>query len=393
MPTDSTEWTYIFQAALIGGTLFYLARRQPFLLQIQILAWTIGVIAIALRFGISEQLVFYSNDQMVYAKMLVSLRDSTAESDLTWWISGAKLPFTGAALPLAWAGIYVPLALKTVSLVSLLVLSKSLLERNSSVGIARQASTAYLTGCGTIGVFFSLLALRETMLMLFAYQFVTANKLSSRTWLLVALALLRPHLALVLLLGELLLSLWDSIRTPTIPKFLEPVALIFLGMSAGKLAYNWRLQDLGRSSVSFVDSWSLNDAIRVASNFVGLQFLTNDVWNVRLSIQSLLLLRLVLSETVLIPALFTILILMKGHRLTRLHRLALVGFTMYVSIATNTDFNSFRQNIPFMPILGVVVLELLRARSQRFATPRSERAEPTCDVAESEASASEPRGT
>ncbi len=364
MPTDSTEWMYSFQAILIGGTLFFFARRQALLLRIQILIWTVGVIALALRFGISEQLVFYSNDQMVYAKVLVSLRDIAAESSMAWWIDGAKLPFTGAALPLAWAGIYVPLALKTVSLVSLLLLSKSLLERTDSVGMARQASTAYLTGCGTIGVFFSFMALRETMMMLFVYRFVTSNKLSSRIWLLVALALLRPHLALVLLLGELLLSLWDSIRTPIIPKFLEPMVLIFLGMSAGKLAYNWRLQDLGRSSVNFLDSWSLDDAIRIASNFVGLQFLTNDVWNVRLSIQNLLLLRVILSETLLIPTLFTVLILTKCHRLTRLHRLALVGFAMYVSIAANTDFNSFRQNIPFMPILGIAILELLRTRRQ-----------------------------
>ncbi|MFZ9805646.1 MAG: hypothetical protein ACO3ER_04795, partial [Ilumatobacteraceae bacterium] len=89
--------------------------------------------------------------------------------------------------------------------------------------------------------------------------------------------------------------------------------------------------------------------------FVGLQFLTARESTVEFSITSLLLLRLLLSETIIIPLLFTVAVLV-----TRRHSLLMQSVTwsfgIYIGIATNTDFNSFRQNIPFMPVMGLVVL-------------------------------------
>lgn len=364
------EFLYVCQALLIGGLLLFLSRHQPVLIRIQILIWTVGVIVLALRFGISGQLVFYSNDQVHYAEVVSELRDRTAPFELTWWLGGSRIPYSGAALPLAWAGIYVPLALKTVSLVSLLYLSKALLERTKALRFGQQLSTAYYSGCGVVGVFFSLLALRETMMMLFVYRFVLAGNLSSRVVLLALIALLRPHLALVLFLGELLLCIWDLPHKSRRIAFLLPITLIVIGISAGKVSYNWRVSDLGGSNLQFVDSWSLHDATRIASNFVGLQFLTNEEWNVSLSIGRLFLLRTVFSETIVIPSLFMLLIITQSHRLTRTYRLALLAFAMYISIATNTDFNSFRQNLPFMPILGVVIIELLARRDQDESRPK-----------------------
>ena len=105
----------------------------------------------------------------------------------------------------------------------------------------------------------------------------------------------------------------------------------------------------------FGHTWGISPVLRIASNFVGLQFLTVRESTVEFSITSLLLLRLLLSETLLIPVFFTVTVLM-NRRHTLLMQSVVWSFGIYVGIVTNTDFNSFRQNIPFMPVMGLVVL-------------------------------------
>jgi len=105
----------------------------------------------------------------------------------------------------------------------------------------------------------------------------------------------------------------------------------------------------------FGHTWGISPVLRIASNYVGLQFLTVRESTVELSITSLLLLRLLLSETIIIPLLLTtVVILTRRH--TLLMQSVMWSFGIYVGIVTNTDFNSFRQNIPFMPVMGLVVL-------------------------------------
>ncbi|MFZ9772053.1 MAG: hypothetical protein ACO3D1_07800, partial [Ilumatobacteraceae bacterium] len=115
-----------------------------------------------------------------------------------------------------------------------------------------------------------------------------------------------------------------------------------------------------------------------ASNFVGLQFLTVRESTVEFSITSLLLLRLLLSETLLIPVFFTVTVLM-NRRHALLMQSVMWSFGIYVGIVTNTDFNSFRQNIPFMPVMGLVVLlawkEHRESRSEIQTTPLTARRE------------------
>jgi hypothetical protein len=43
---------------------------------------------------------------------------------------------------------------------------------------------------------------------------------------------------------------------------------------------------------------------------------------------------------------------------------------MYVGLVTNTEFNSFRQNIPFMAVMGIVILNAwMPSKSQMGNTP------------------------
>ena len=88
------------------------------------------------------------------------------------------------------------------------------------------------------------------------------------------------------------------------------------------------------------------------------------------STTSLLLLRVLLSETIVIPILFTISVLL-ARRQSLLMQSVMWSFGIYVGIVTNTDFNSFRQNIPFMPAMGLVALLAWKEHQLSHNNPQS----------------------
>ncbi len=179
----------------------------------------------------------------------------------------------------------------------------------------------------------------------------------------VFLYLLRPHLAAVVVIAEILVWVWEWFSEKRRVGAFEAPVLIAIGVIAGDYLYSWAFQRRTMGVTPPFWDWGISEVTRIASNFVGLQFLTNDESKLRLSVSELLFLRIFLSETVIIPAGATILILFFGHHLHTRYKFVLLSFSLYVSIATNTDFNSFRQNIPFMPLLGLVIVQLLRSRS------------------------------
>jgi hypothetical protein len=116
--------------------------------------------------------------------------------------------------------------------------------------------------------------------------------------------------------------------------------------------------------------WGTAVVTRAASNFVGLQFLTARSETVEFSLASLLALRILLSETILIPLGFMLALLLRPAATTTIGRTALVSLAMYVGLVTNTEFNSFRQNIPFMAVMGIVILNAwMPSKSQTGNTP------------------------
>jgi len=360
------SWLYVTQTIAISGALLLLVRRQSVLLGLQVVVWTVGVIGLFLRFGISEQLNFYSNDQQIYTLALQILTNERWPTEASWWLSTAKIPYTVAALPLSLLGIHESLALKTVSLVCFLALSQSLINRSADARLSRQVRVLFLTGCGLIGTMYSMLALRETMMMYLVYRFATDRSPASRIFSAILLYLLRPHLAAAVVSAELALGVWHWFTEKRRLGYMEIPALLAIGLVIGDLLYSQGFQSrFGRAAV---EEWGIAEATRIASNFVGLQFLTNDEGDLRMSVMQLLLLRFVLSETVLIPAGFTFVCLFMGNRLLYRHRFTLLAFTIYASIATRTNFNSFRQNIPLMVLLGVTILDFLRERE----TPRTD---------------------
>jgi len=361
MPNDPLA-LYTLQVALIAGVAYFFVRDKSLALRIQILAWFVGTASIAWQFGLVEQLNFYSNDQRYYSEIVKSFSTTGIPLDIDVWL-GSKIPYTVAALPLALIGLHPTLALKAVSLVCLLALTRSVLNTSSSTTLKNCFITLWLTACGAIGTFFSLLALRETMMMLFVYRFATSQSLTTRGASLIALYLLRPHLAAAVFAAEVVMVVWRLVRVRLSLGMAETPSLIAIGIILGTALFSWGTFGSSNLRTPFTGGWGISQVVRIASNFIGLQFLTVREDFVEFSIARLLVLRMVLSETIVIPMAFTVVCLFFSHRLNDRARFTLVAFTVYASVVIGTDFNSFRQNIPFMPLMGLVVLGVIRSRN------------------------------
>jgi len=354
---------YILHVVLIGSLVSWFVHHEVSVVRLQVVIWMLGVAAIAWRFGLAEQLNFYSNDQSHYSDLVRSFSTEGIPWDVDAWL-GSKTPYTIAALPLALAGIHPTLALKTVSLICVLALTRSVLGTGRSTTLKNQFITLWLTACGAMGTFFSLLALRETMMMLFVYRYATSQSLAVRGISLIALYLLRPHLAAAVFAAEVVMTAWRVVRERLNLGAAESPSLIAVGVILGTALYSWGAFGSSNLRTPFSGGWGIAQATRVASNFVGLQFLTVREETVEFSITRLLLLRLVLSETIVIPVAFTVICLFFSRRLNDRARFTLLAFTTYSSVVIGTDFNSFRQNIPFMPLMGLVVLGAIRSQNE-----------------------------
>jgi hypothetical protein len=371
---------YIAQTLIIATVLYLACRQANRMLRIQVIAWALGVTAIALQYGVGNQLNFYSNDQQYYNGILEILKSwnwpSNEPVTLAWWFDYSKFPYPLAAVPLSIAGINPELAMKTVSLICLLALSNEVLRRYGSMSLRDQAIAVYLTGCGLIGTFFSLIALRETMMMYFVYRYATDRSIVLRITSISIVFLLRAHLAAALIVAELALAVWNWLTKRRKLGFAELPLLLVGGVTLGYTMFTWQfstsqgVSSLRNIQTPFNGTLGISGTIQIASNFAGLQFLTAHEAFVRLSISELLWLRLIFSDTLIVPLSFSVVCVLAAHRLSNRHKFTVLTFAIYVSIVTNTDFNSFRQNIPLMPLMGMVILDFLKDRKlQKSSAP------------------------
>jgi hypothetical protein len=330
----------------------------------------IGVTVVALRFGLNEQLNFYSNDQRYYVDIVEQISLFNVVLDVDWLLSYSKIPYTLPAGILAAMGIAPSLALKAISLLSLLLLTRLVLARFLPQTLRTTLITVFFTACGGIGLFYSILALRETMMMLFATYFLVSKVPATRVVALVMLLLLRPHLAAALLVGALFVQVWESLRNHRRESTLSVTMLAVLSVVGGYFLYMFGLWWQFRQVGIVGHQWGIAAVTRAASNFVGLQFLTARSETVEFSLASLLTLRILLPETLFIPLGFMLTLLLRPAATTTIGRTALVSLAMYIGLVTNTEFNSFRQNIPFMAVMGIVILNAwMPSKSQMGNTP------------------------
>jgi hypothetical protein len=358
-----SETLYTVQTLVIGVVLLLLLRKSSVILQLQVTVWVIGVIALVYRFGPTEQLNFYSNDQSYYVNIVNDLNLWNVALDVDWWTSYAKIPYTLPAAIITWLGLDSGLALKTVSLICLLLVTQLVLSEIRQATLRHALITVFFTACGGIGILYSILALRETMMMLLVTYFCVSRSPTVRITSFFLLLLLRLHLAAALAVAALVVFIWETMRDRRDSTH-SVAGLIAVGVLGGELLFAVGLWWQSGLQWSVAQNWGINTFTRIFSNLVGLQFLTVRSESVELSISSLLLLRVLLSETILIPALFTTAVLLRPERVTTQARLALVTLCLYVSLASNTDFNSFRQNIPLMVVMGMVVLNIWFPRTE-----------------------------
>ena len=200
-----------------------------------------------------------------------------------------------------------------------------------------------------------MLALRETtMALLVAAVFFLPNppvRISS----LFFVGILRPHLAVAIIFG--FVWGWLMTRAPRSWYFatvaasaLVPIWIGTLGFSVG----NFLLNNLPLQL--YQDLFLKSQITQVFSSFVGLQFLTVAYQTVEYTTQSILLIRLIFPEIVLVPLLFTSTLLIYKQELTQLKLTIFSAFVFFVSVSSGTEYLSVRQTLPFFPILAVVVI-------------------------------------
>ncbi len=358
-----TSSLYLIQVVVVTALLFLTFRRSHLAMQLQILAWSALTTLVYLRYGLSEQADFYSNDQQYHIQLIERITSDGLPLDVDWWLSASRIPYTMPAALLALIGVAPILALKTISLVYLLLTTRLLIPKLNSMSQCKSLVATYMLALGGIGIFFSSLALRETSMMFFVAVVFTNSSLSSRLIALTMLTLLRPHLAAAILMGYLMVCVLQ--RHKGCRDRWSPINAVFtmtFGPLIGYVLFSIGFQYQTGVANVFGHAFGLRPVARIASNFVGLQFLTSYAESLEFSLTNLLLARLLFSETILIP-LILIAVALSARRLGQLGQWTLWSFAIYVGLVTNTEFNSFRQNVPLMPIMGFVVFQYFQQRT------------------------------
>lgn len=348
--------TYILQAtalvAIVYFVLFSRQRRSFLILAIPIL-WFIGVSFIYWRYGPVGQWSFYQNDQYFHWRVIDQLL--VEEFNLTFdRLNFLRVPYTGPAYLLSIVGIDPTLALKYVSLVCVLG-CVSMTEDVIHKMVGRLPISYVWIAAVPISVFFSLLALRETMMLMCVTHIFLGRSHPGRALSLLVLVILRPHLGAAVVFGLcwgwLFSRLQDRLYLVLVlMTAVLPIYLGTIGFSIGNyVIYQLPLQ-------LYQDLFLQNQIIQIFSAFAGLQFLTVDVQTVEYTTRSLLLIRMLFPEIVFAPLAFIASCFFSTPRTTRLKLSVLATFVFFMAVSSGTEYLSVRQSLPMMPIMGVAAI-------------------------------------
>ena len=351
---------YYLEATILGVLAYALLHpwfpRRQVLLALTAL-WVLGVSSIYWRYGASDQLIFYSNDQQLHDFLLGKL-DWGGRPQSVQDLIDRRYLYTGPAFILTLVGFNSTLALKFVSFVCFLV-NAVVVHRHLSTILNRVSRKYFWLATGPIAFFFSLLALRETMLLLALTYLLIGSNASLRLLGLASIALLRPHMALAIVLAAITVRLLQHV-----PRGLYYVRLAFaligpvlLGILVYSIGYSVNNNEGLTLARSLIDK---EKAYVILSNLVGLQFLNADLIAIERSLTDLLLPRLLFPETVLVPLLFTISLFIPKASCDRLKLLVITTFGFYIGIISGSDFTSFRQNLPFISVMAIVIIQTFR---------------------------------
>jgi hypothetical protein len=351
---------YYVEALLLG--LFAFLLLLPWFSNRNVLGgltavWVLGVSLIYWRYGIDGQMEFYSNDQQLHVYLMNKLEWGGRPSSVIDLVDRRYL-YVGPAYLITLAGFNAAIALKFVSFICFLV-NAVVVTRHLGTLVPRIKPLHLWLATGPIVFFFSLLALRETMLLLALTTLLIGRNPSLRALSLVTIGLLRPHLAVAVGLAIITVYLVSHIKQHLYFVRMGLVAFgsVLVGVFVYAVGYALNYAEDLTLARSLIDKERTYQAL---SNFVGLQFLNADLVAIERSLSELWLPRLVFPETVLIPLLFTISLFIPNESIDRLKMIVISIFGYYIGITASSDFNSFRQNLPFVSVMGVVIIQTFR---------------------------------
>jgi hypothetical protein len=362
---------YYFQAIGVALAIVFVYSRNRRIDVFPLVAvgtWLIAVCAIYFKYG-NNQAYFYSNDQYVH---LENIRVYIENDGFNFQsIIPLRYLITYPTYLLSKIGFDEILVLKTIQIVSLIGIyfkSKAILSsKDLSLKLWHFAFIA-----SPLMIFFSFFALRDLTLALFAISYIFERRIQRRAFIIALVFLLKPHLAISLLFGTFALALFRVVRT----NLNYYVAFLFLVSSyfLGTVSYSIGTYFKDGFYPGFPrELFSQAKISQLALNFSGLQFFSfvNDPTfpSVTTPTYLLLLARIVLFDTFLIPLSFIFISVFLLRYLKNESFLLINSFIFYLGLVSQTDFNSTRQNIPFLAVMGIVSVVNIEA-ALRFRRKR-----------------------
>lgn len=326
-----------------------------------IMTWAIVTSFIFFRYR-QDQVLFYSNDQLWHKTLIYEYLGNGLHFNLSE-IMNSRYVITLPAFIASKFGLDPILAIKMIQLVFLLSIyneGRRFIERHNVE--FRLWQTIFFVG--PTSIFISTLALRDLVIVFFTMQIFLSSSINHKLLGTVIVFLLRPHLVVAIIIGWIL-SRIISRR----PKRLS--LSILLGSSV--LAYV-----VGTSSYSIganiqngtplqmpVEVFTQFKFVRMFANFVGLQFLTFGETVVHFSATQLLLTRIIFIDTFLISIIFLLLVFRRNGQIDDVMVHVLLSFLVFFGLISQSDWNSSRQNLPFLTVMGLLsVVDMMRLKQR-----------------------------
>ena len=339
-------------AAVVGSR-----SKKTDLYQVALISvWLIGVITIFAQYG-EDQVLFYSNDQLFH--QLVIEHYLPVDGISLSAVIGLRYLLTLPVYLISLFGFNAILVIKFLQLCALLLIfarAKALAKRYGFRIIYLQIPLFV----GPLPIFMSLLGLRDVILAYLTLISIFPPTTKLRVVSVIAVGLLRPHLAVALIFGFMFEILFRQIHT----RFQVILSLFFLILSYFVGAIGFALGNFATNGVEFyfpATIFSVEYISRLALNVVGLQFLAldgNAGGVVASSTSFLLISRLLFVETFLVPSVFFIFFLRQSFILKKesLQIGSAVFFFLGLVLQNPVLTNSTRQNLPFITVMGVITV-------------------------------------
>jgi hypothetical protein len=357
--------SYAAQTILLAVLLLvFTGRKQKMdaFIGIVVAFWVVAVIYIYSRYG-AEQITFYSNDQAFHWDLLNQYIPREGIPIRLEEMLGWRYPVILPVYFISKLGFDGILLLKFSQLVYLILiyrLGRRFISRN---GIIPRWWHVTLF-CGPIFIFMSTLALRDIAIAFFAASFMLESNHPMRIVGLVGTLLLRPHLAVAMIVGLIIGYLLKNIK----PKYLIPAISLgtLITYTFGSIMYFVGATFKDKIPLRLAtDLFNQEKFVRFSANLFGLQFLTllnTEFEAVDASVSSLLLARVVFFDTFLTPLLFLIVLFSFSPKWGQLRLSVFFTFTFFYGLISQTDWNSSRQNMPFFVMMGLVAIVGIEAR-------------------------------